>query len=208
MAGAPTTYAELKTALLDADAIPSASDYADNADLFIDLAEARFNSTLRTRDQLATSTLSMDDDGEASLPSDYLALQRATAIEGTRRVPLIEVSPEWMDDQHPVAYGGIGQHVTVDGPTVRVRPITGTVEWRYYAAVPALSANNVSNWLLSAHPGLYLAAALYESAIWYDDETAQQRYAAKLADQMAQVTERDKSSRIARRRLGVKGPTP
>lgn len=207
MAGAPTTYAELKTALRDADAIPSDSGYADDVDRFIDLAESRFNATLRTRQQITSETLSLDSDGEASLPADYLALHRALSTTGYR-TPLIECSPEWMDDEYPVIHGGTARHITVDGSVVRVRPTTASITFRYYQTIAALSDSNTTNWLLTAHPGLYLATALYEAAVWYDDETGQQRYAGKMADQLAQVFERDRASRIVGRRLGVKGPTP
>lgn len=208
MAGAPTTYAELKTAIRDALGIDDASSYAGDEDRFIDLAESRFNATLRTRQQLATSALSMDANGEASLPGDFIAMQRAIGVEGTQNIDLIECSPEWMEDEYPIAYGGIGRHVTIDGATVRVRPITGTVRMRYYQTIPALTDANTTNWLLTAHPGLYLAAALYEAALWYTDPEGQQRYAGAMADQLAQVAERDRASRVVGRRLAVKGPTP
>lgn len=208
MAGAPTTYSELKAALLDALTIDNTSPYADDVDRFIDLAEQRFNAKLQHRRQMTSTTLTMDANGEASLPPDYVAFARATGIEGARRVPLIECSPEWMTDEYPTTVGGIGRHIAIDGGTVRVRPVTSSVDLHYYQEIPPLTNAAPTNWLLTGYPGLYLAAALYEAALWYDDPEGAARYTAQLNDQLDQLHERDRRERMVMRQLNRRGPTP
>lgn len=205
---APGTYGELKTSVREYMGVASGSSYAGDADLFIDLAEQRFNMELRTRSQIMTATLSPDDNGEADLPSDYAGLARAVALEGSRRLNLEECSPGWMDDQYPLSSTGIAHYITVEGDKVRVRPITSSdIEFRYYATIPALSDSQATNWLLTKAPALYLSACLYEAAQFYNDDNAG-RFSQMMQDQMRLLRATDSSERVSQRRLAVKGPTP
>ena len=47
----------------------------------------------------------------------------------------------------------------------------------YWAKVPALTALAPTNWLINAHPNLYLYECLREAAIWTKDDRAIERYA-------------------------------
>lgn len=205
---APTTYDALKVELRNFRGIDVSSDFAASVDLFIDLAESRFNAELRTRNQITTATLSLDANGEADLPTDYAGYKRAVALEAAR-VDLEEVSPEWMTDQYPIDCGGIAQHIAVEGGTVRVRPITSAdVQFIYYAKIPALSDSNTTNWLLTKMPGLYLAACLLEWAVYFDEAEDEQRFGRMMSDQMGLLHAADRSERVKTRSVRVKGATP
>lgn len=205
---APGTYGELKTSIREYLGVASGSSYAGDADLFIDLAEQRFNMELRTRSQITRATLSPDANGEADLPADFAGFFRAVALEGSRRIELEECSPGWMDDQFPLSAGGIAKYLTIEGGKVRIRPITSAdIEFRYYAIIPALSDSQPTNWLLTKAPGLYLAASLYEAAQFYNDDNAS-RYAQMMGDHMRLLKMTDSSERIMQRRMVVPGPTP
>jgi len=206
---APATYSDLKDRILEYLAEAPTSEYASDADLFIDLAESRFNADLVTRNQQASSSLTPDANGEMDLPDDYAAFDWATANEGTRKIPLTETSPEWMEDQFPYARSGVAQYITIDGDKIRVRPVTGsTITFRYYRTIPALSSANTTNWLLTKLPGLYLSASLYEAAQFFNDRENAGRYGSMYDDQLALLRRTDRRERMVRRRLSVTGPTP
>lgn len=207
---APTNYGDLKVSLRDYLGITSGSAYANHVDLFIDLAESRFNAELRTRNQLTTATLSLDANGEAALPADYVGFKRAVADEGSVNIDLRECSPELLSELYPITYSGIARHITVDGSTVRVRPLTSSdIAFTYYAKITPLDDANTTNWLLTKMPGLYLAAALYEGSLVFGGEIGNsERYFAMMQDQMALLKSSDSSERIRSRALRVKGATP
>lgn len=206
---APTTYSALKTRINGYFAVDSSSTYAADADLFIDLAEARFNADLKTRSQLTTTTPSFDSTGEASLPTDYCAFYRAKVVQGEITTPLAKASPEWMDDEYPLMTGSCPLHIAIDGSVMRVRPVgTGTVHFTYYATIPALTDSNTTNWLLTRHPGLYLAASMYEAAEYFNDPDNIERFGRMTMNQMELVRKRDINERTAQGRLSVRGDTP
>lgn len=203
-----TAIFELKATIRDYLGIDSSSAYADKVDLAIDLAESRFNAELRTRNQLTTAVLTLDENGEADLPTDYVGFYRAVAAEAVK-VDLSEVSAEWMDSHFSVDRSGTAQYITVEGNTVRVRPLTSaTINFIYYAAIPALSDENAQNWLLAKLPGLYLAASLYEAAAFFADQNDMQRFATMMADQKKLLEGTDIAERVFTRSLRIKGATP
>jgi hypothetical protein len=65
---------------------------------------------------------------------------------------------------------------TIEGSTLKVRPIDGAaLEFDYFQKIPALSsgADSGTNWLLAAHPDLYLFGALVEAEMFgVNDERA------------------------------------
>jgi hypothetical protein len=51
---------------------------------------------------------------------------------------------------------------------------TNDIELTYYAKVPALSDSNTTNWLLTAHPGLYIhGIRMYAAEFSEEDEILQ-----------------------------------
>lgn len=204
-----SSFSDLKAAMRDYLGIGDGSSYATNLDTAIAFAEARFNATLRNRRQLTSATLTVDANGEADVPTDYAGFARCKTTYGGGTVDLEEVSAEWMDDEFPLLNGGAPKYVAIDGDTFRFRPVpSDSVTLRYYAEIPALSDSNTSNWLLELQPSLYLAAALYEHSLLFDDPDGAQRFAAMMADQVGILAERDIAERINTRRLQVRGPTP
>lgn len=202
---APTTYGDLKVSIREIAGIDTSSDYASQVDLFIDLAESRFNATLRTRNQLTTATLTLDANGEADLPADYIGFKRAME----NGYDLRECSPELMSTLYPIAYSGPARHIAVDGTKVRVRPLTSIdITFIYYAAITPLDDTNTTNWLLTKAPGLYLYAALFEKSVFFQDGEDITAYRAMMDEQMDLLKMRDSSERVKTRALRVKGATP
>jgi hypothetical protein len=164
-----TTYAELQTAIgnwLDH------SLFTARIPEFIALFEACANRRLRVRQQEATTNLTPDANGSASLPADYLALRRVTWT-GSPRVELAYVHPSYLQAAYPSAPADVPRIFTIEGATLKVRPRDQTaLEVNYFQKIPALATTD-PNWLLTAHPDLYLFGALVEAEMFgVNDERA------------------------------------
>ena len=128
---------------------------------FITLFEAAANRRLRVRQQEAIASLTPSA-GTAALPADYLAWRRLTWTGSPRR-ELSYVEPSYLQAAFPTNPADTPEYFTIEGGDVLIRPLDGTaLEFLYYQKIPALSTNS-TNWLLSAHPDLYLFGALAES---------------------------------------------
>lgn len=134
---------------------------------FITLAEAEFNRTLRCSEMESRSTATATE--YMALPDDFLEL-RDIQLNGTPRTTLQLVSPSEIDayssaSGKPVAYCVIDDQIQL-GPSPDG---SYTVEIDYFAEIPALSDSNTSNWLLAAHPDLYLYGALLRASGYIQD---------------------------------------
>jgi hypothetical protein len=164
-----TTYGELQTAIgnwLDH------SLFTARIPEFIALFEASANRRLRVREQ-ETSTNLTPSAGAAALPADYLAWRRVTWT-GSSRVELQYVHPSYLQAAWPSSPADIPRIFTIERGTLKVRPVDDTaLELDYFAKVPALSEQVTSNWLLAAHPDLYLFGSLVEAEMFgVNDERA------------------------------------
>src|SRR5262249_35913743 len=116
-----TSYAGLQTAMSSwlGQSINSAS-YPDMVVLF----EAAANRRLRVRQQ-ETSTNLTTSSGSVALPTDYLSWRRLTWA-GSERVELQYVQPSYLQAQYPSSPTDIPQVFTIEGSTLKVRPIDDT----------------------------------------------------------------------------------
>jgi hypothetical protein len=165
------TYAELRTAVenwLDHTL------FTARVPEFIALFEAAANRRLRVRQQEASSALTPSF-GTAALPNDYLAWRRVTWT-GAPRVELQYVHPSYLQAAYPSSPADVPRIFTIEGSTLKVRPVDGAaLEFDYFQKIPALSSgvDSGTNWLLAAHPDLYLFGALVEAEMFgVNDERA------------------------------------
>jgi hypothetical protein len=164
-----TSYSELQTAIgnwLDH------SLFTARIPEFVALFEAAANRRLRVREQEASTTL-MPSSGAATLPADYLMWRRVTWT-GSPRVELQYVHPSYLQAAYPSSPSGPPRIFTIEGATLKVRPLdTTALELDYFQKIPALSDNTTTNWLLAAHPDLYLFGSLVEAEMFgVNDERA------------------------------------
>lgn len=161
-----TNYAELQTAL---------QNWLQRQDInallpdFITLFEAEANRRLRVRQQQTTTPLTPSS-GSVALPTDYLAWLRLTWTGNPRR-ELDYVEASWLQSAYPDNPIDLPSVFTIEGANIIQRPIDGTataMEFVYYAKVPALSSG--PNWLMTAHPDLYLFGTLAEAGGYTVDE--------------------------------------
>jgi hypothetical protein len=164
-----TSYSELQAAIgnwLDH------SLFAARTPEFIALFEAAANRRLRVREQEA-STMLTPSSGAATLPADYLMWRRVTWT-GSPRVELQYVHPSYLQAAYPSSPSDVPRIFTIEGATMKVRPLDATtLELDYFQKIPALSDSTTTNWLLAAHPDLYLFGALVEAEVFgVNDERA------------------------------------
>jgi hypothetical protein len=132
---------------------------------FIALFEAAANRRLRVRQMEAVTTLTPSS-GSASLPADYLDWRRVTST-ASPRIELDYVEPSWLQGAYPSAATGRPAVFTIEGGTLLVRPVDDApLDLLYLQKIPALSGGAPSNWLLSAHPDLYLFGAMVEAELF------------------------------------------
>ena len=141
----------------------------------ISLFEAEANRKLRVRQQMVTQASSASTDGSFSLPTDYLAWESVTWSYSGIYKELEYVDPSYIAERYPDYPASTPEVFTIMGTTdsvgkVQLMPTsTSAVNFTYYQKITALSTDNTSNWLLSAHPDLYMAGAMTEACVYTKD---------------------------------------
>ena len=186
-------YSELKAAISD---WAHRSNVSAQADTFIDLAEAEFNVRLRTVDQETVAEL-VCNTRYTPLPDDFLEM-RAVEFEGTTISNLTYATPEAISQWRRQSPTGYSKAYTLRGLYLELLPNLGaddpdvdgfgddvspfqdgevSLTIHYWAKVPALSDANPTNWLINAHPNLYLYECLRQLSIYTKDDRSIERYA-------------------------------
>jgi hypothetical protein len=153
-------YTELQAAIAS---FLNRQDLASVIPTFVSLVEAHLNRTLRHRSMLGRATANLDTDF-TTLPADFLEaknIQLNTNPVTSLRFVTIEHA-----DLLKTEATGQPQYYTLVGDTLEVVPspdASYTVELVYYKKLPALASNS-TNWLLTAHPDVYLYGALMQAA--------------------------------------------
>jgi hypothetical protein len=198
-----TNYSELKTAIenwLDHTL------FTPRVPEFIALFEATANRRLRVRQQEATAMLTPSA-GAAALPADYLAWRRVTWT-GSPRVELEYVHPSYLQAAYPTSPADVPRFFSIEGSTLKIRPIdNAALEFDYFQRIAALSDAAPSNWLLAAHPDLYLFGALVEAEMFgVNDERAPKWKARRdeIFDEIEKLSNKTRGAGAAR----LMGPTP
>lgn len=147
---------------------------------FVSLAEARFNRTIRHRQMLTHSTASISAE-YAPTPPDFLGVSAFAITSTTPAVTLRYVTPTQANQlaEQRVGIAAQPDSYTIIGTNFRFSSVPDqayTADLDYWAQIPALSVYN-TNWLLSAHPDLYLYGTLLEAAPYLGDDARLQVWA-------------------------------
>jgi hypothetical protein len=161
-----TTYAELQTAT---------ANWLDRTDLtaripeFIELSEANFNRVIRQPDMVTKDDSFSIASRYNTLPSDTLEIVRIV-LDLTPVIVLEYMTPEEISERRAaMSATGKPYYFTVIGGSsnqLEVVPSpdsTYTSSIVYYTRIAALSDSATSNWLLAAHPDIYLFGTLVEA---------------------------------------------
>ena len=198
MASDPQSWAELESALgawLDQDV------GAAQLRQFIALAERHLNRSVFTPDRESELSITADAQAEA-LPTDFWGFKSGPYVDASSDVALVRLTPGDLRATYPDGTTGTPAHYAIEGETILFGPIpsSAAIKGTYYATIPALGASQSTNWLLTDHPDLYLAAALVEAFAFNMDEARVNFWSARRDDKIADV------NRAGARRSANSGP--
>ena len=180
---ASTTYAELQTAT---------ANWLDRTDLtsripeFIELAEANFNRVIRQPDMVAKDDSFSIAGRYTTLPTDTLEIIRIV-VDLTPVIVLEYMTPEEISERRIVmsSTGKPYYFTTIGGATNQLEVLpspdsTYTSTIVYYTRIAALSDGATSNWLLAAHPDIYLFGTLVEAEPYLKNDERMPMWTARL----------------------------
>ena len=178
-----TTYAELQTAT---------ANWLDRTDLtaripeFIELAEANFNRVIRQPDMVAKDDSFSIAGRYTTLPTDTLEIIRIV-VDLTPVIVLEYMTPEEISERRIVmsSTGKPYYFTTIGGATNQLEVLpspdsTYTSSIVYYTRIAALSDGATSNWLLAAHPDIYLFGTLVEAEPYLKNDERMPMWTARL----------------------------
>lgn len=181
-----TNYTTLQTSL---EAWLNRGDMASILPEFIALAEAKANDELRHPRQIVRATLSIGNPTTA-LPADCLETKSVEMLSDPG-YELDFLSAQQVRDKLGY-YGTTGQpkYYTLEGHAVRFIPEPDSSyegSLTYYQTIPSLSESVSENWLITAHPSLYLDGALAEAFAYLKDDERSSHYSARFDAGLAKI---------------------
>jgi hypothetical protein len=163
-------------------------DLTDVIPTFISFAEDRFNRTLRVPEMEADVTSNIGT-GTVSLPSDFLHA-RSLYLDTDPKVTLTQLSLSVFRNTYSATTGQPRHFAFQSGNELVLGPTPDgdyDVVLNYYQKIPALGDDNADNWLLLAHPDLYLAAALSEGFAYTRDTEAMMLWESRAAARLREL---------------------
>lgn len=193
-----STYSELVDAVHD---FLNREDMSAIAPTLIALAEAEFNRTLRTMDMELRAFANLAD--RVAVPDGFSGLRAINIGEGN---PLDQVTPEELGKMGVCA--GDARYFALDGNELSFwpQPAAGTVTIAYYAKVPPLTVAAPSNWLLTAHPDLYLFATLAQAEFYNWNDSRLSIVKARTEELIEQINTETRMKRYGNRPLNAMSP--
>lgn len=124
--------------------------------------------------ETVTNSLTLTGGTETlTLPTDFLGA-RAFILTTNPLQVLDFVDPTTLWTQYPNSVSGKPEKYAIVGTgTAYLRPIPDTsytTRLVYFAKIPALSSTQTTNWLLTANPDIYIAAAMIELCIYLEND--------------------------------------
>jgi hypothetical protein len=153
---------------------------------FIELAEANFNRQIRQPDMIAQDDAFSLASRYTTLPTDTLQIIRIV-VDLSPVVVLEYMTPEEISE-HRVVMNATGKpyyFTTIGGSTDQLEILpspdsTYTASIVYYTRIAALTDAATSNWLLAAHPDIYLFGTLVEAEPYLKNDERMPMWTARL----------------------------
>ncbi len=196
-------YSDLTTSIASwtARSDYSATNYSDFTALF----EAWANRTLRVRQMETTATVTMSG-GAGALPSDYLQWRRVT-WPGSSPVELQYVHPSVLRGYYPSVASFTPGVFSIEGSNIQTQSSdTTSLTLEYWQKITSLASGS-TNWLMTAHPDLYLYGTLVEAYLFNKDPDNALIWKGRRDDLLGEISRLDKSS-IGPAAVRVFGHTP
>lgn len=162
-------YTGLKTSIGDWLHRSDISASAGVVDDFIDMAEAEFNATLRTRSMEAQTDIVMSA-GYILHPTDWLGWKRLSIMDSGIPLDAQPAPNEYLDIVGPNSTGQPWYYAVKGSKTYFNRNSSYTIRSWYYQTITALSASNTTNWLLTKYPQAYLYGTLLQATAYAEKD--------------------------------------
>lgn len=165
----PTTWTELKANI---------ADWLDRTDLttqipeFIGYAERRFNRLLRMPEMEESVTASTSG-ATVTLPTDFLSMKSLYINGDSNLILLRQLGLDALRRAFDGEETGTPEFFALQSATELVLApapdASVTYIMNYYQKIPQLGSGQATNWLLDAHPDLYVAASMVEAFVFLRD---------------------------------------
>lgn len=181
----PTLKADVQSFCVRSD-----SKFGNMMETFVSFAEERifsgagkrgdplFSPPVRSPAMVSVSTITTVAAGTATLDNtiiDVAGLTVASQVE-----PLRYKSPAALKQWNAAGETGEPQFYTVEGRLLTIAPAqAATLTATIYSRPAALTVENSTSTMLTAHPQLYLAATLFEAFTWLQNEGAAMAHLAR-----------------------------
>lgn len=165
---------------------------------FITLAEAKFNRVLLHPRMEVRSTTDVDTSSDEpefiTLPTDFQSMRRVRLSGVTGKPRLSPMSQTQIDDYRYSIDNVSDQpaYFSIIGTEMELAPTPNedyTLEMVYRANIPALTASNTTNWLLTLAPDLYLYGALLEASPYLKNDERVSLWSSAFATVLDQVNQ-------------------
>lgn len=185
------TYATLVSAMTEWLARENDATLVARIPDFITLFEAQVNRELfvTQMEQRSTATIDINSDEPefVSLPDDFQTMRRVRLSSVQGKPPLSFLSAGQIEAKRYDYLNITGQpcHYAIIGTEIELFPTPNddyTLEMVYRAKIPALSASNTTNWLLTLAPDFYLYGSLLHTAPYIKEDGRIQTWAAGYAN--------------------------
>ncbi len=158
------------------DLLSAAANWSSRADLtsripeFIELAEAKVNRKLRTKD-METKSATFSITGEyVAVPTGFGGVRTFHLNTSPRQV--LQLMPGDSQTGYFGSNTGQPRFYAIEGSNFRFGPVpdgTYASTLTYFLKVPALTASATTNWLLTDHPDAYVYGVNAELAAYTHD---------------------------------------
>lgn len=156
---------------------------------FINIALSRILRTVRLPIMEAVSSITVDSDGSAEIPRDYLEAidLRVTASGRTRSLERKDIA---FVEEVASESTGVPCYFARRGTKFYLAPMpqdVSTVQLYYYITLQPLVQSTDTNWFIADAPELLLYGALTELALYVKDEIAAAQWEAKFRAHAVEV---------------------
>lgn len=163
-----TSYTTLAAAIVDRMNDSAMDDFAPE---FIQMAEAMFNRRLFNLEAEGTATIAAE--ASLALPTDFVSL-KSIYLDTDPKVLLAPMSADNLRYYWAAQTTGKPQNYALSSNELILGPSPDddyTVTMTYLRSLTGLSATNATNWLMEAHPDLYLYGSLIHAEFrgWNDE---------------------------------------
>ena len=152
------------------------ADYLNRADLtaqiptFIQLAEADFNTRLRTREMIVRAEAQSSNEF-VQLPADWLEAINLHIIDGAQPLRFVTLDEaDYINKQQ--IFTNVAAYSLMNG-AIELIPAPGAdidIEMIYYGKITPLSSEVATNWLLTKAPDVYLYGSLMHAQPFLMDD--------------------------------------